>query len=163
MSLADVAEDDTARLAGGPRLDDLPLADLRRYRQWLRTEEDRTSYWRRLVHGRIDLVVAQRGTTGSMSLPDLVRVLGDTGSGASRRALIRVHPGDPLPDLPDLEQVWATPEGEAESAEVLERLRRAEVQLADYRAALLRLLDESTALLVRRYRDDPTAALEALG
>ena len=92
-----------------PHLQGLTLGELRAYRERLRAEEERTSYWRRLVHARIDLLEATGTTDGSLSLADLVRVLGDTGNGQVRHALHRVRAADPLPDLPALEEVWVVP------------------------------------------------------
>ncbi len=155
--------------AGGAALgartgDDLaavPLEQLRTYRARLREEEDRVSYWRRLLQARIDLVQAGRGAAGGLGLTDLVRVLGETGSGRRRTALLRVHAADDLPPLPGLAAVWVVP-GEDDAEEVLARLRGAEGQLGAYRAALLVRLDQATAVLVGRYRADPSAALDVL-
>lgn len=174
----------TLEVGEAPRLDELTLPQLRSYRQHLRDEEDRASYWRRVVHARLDLLgavvdagdgPAGPGGTGvsggsggkqaagaAIGLDDLVRVLGDTGSGASRRALLRVRAADPLPELPDLAEVWTLPSSAAEAGAVLERLRAAERQLTAYRSALFGRLDESTAALIARYRADPTAALAVL-
>ena len=38
----------------------------------------------------------------------LAMVLGDTASGHSRRALVSVKPADPLPELPQLDDMWGT-------------------------------------------------------
>ena len=70
----------------------LDLPQLRGYRHGLEVEEDKVSYWRRLAHARIDVLEAQSGQSGTLSLTDLVRVLGDTASGHSRRALVSVKP-----------------------------------------------------------------------
>lgn len=147
-----------------PHLDQLTLPALRAYRQHLRDEEDRASYWRRLVHARLDLIEAggRSGPASGIRLDDLVRVLGDTATGASRTALLRVRAADPLPELPDLAGVWRLPASAEETAEVAERLRAAERQLTAYRSALFSRIDESTAALVDRYREDPTAALAVL-
>lgn len=145
-----------------PHLAGLSLPELRAYRERLRTEEERASYWRRLVHARIDLLEASGTTDGSLSLSDLVRVLGDTGSGQARHALHRVRAADPLPDLPALEEFWIVPVDEAGRAEALRRLTDAEAQLTGYRAALHGRIDEATAELIVRYRLDPSAALAAL-
>lgn len=144
-------------------LDLLPLAALRAYRRRLQGEEERVSYWRRLVHARTDLVRAGRSTAGSLSLDDLVRALGDTGSGATRTALLRVRAQQPLPDLPDLVEVWAAPRDDADAVAALERLHHAEATLTDYRRAIFARLDAATAELVRRYRAEPALALSALG
>jgi hypothetical protein len=157
----------TLDVGEAPRLDDLDLPALRGYRQRLRDEEDRASYWRRVVHARLDLIEAGGSGTGggagvAIGLEDLVRVLGDTATGAGRTALLRVRAADPLPELPDLAEVWAPPASPAETAVVVERLRAAERQLTAYRSALFARLDESTAALIARYRSDPSAALSVL-
>ncbi|GEP36368.1 hypothetical protein NPS01_00310 [Nocardioides psychrotolerans] len=143
-------------------LETLDLPGLRAYRQQLRDEEDRASYWRRLVHARLDLLEAGRSTEGSISVDDLVRVLGDTGSGASRTALLRVRAEDELPDLPDLVQVWQVPTTPEETDVVLAALRQAEAQLTGYRTALFAGIDAATAALVQHYRADPLLALDVL-
>lgn len=143
-------------------LETLTLAELRAYRTRLRDEEDRVSYWRRLVHARMDLLEAGRPTSGSISLDDLVRVLGDTGTGAVRSALLHVRAEEALPDVPDLGDVWITPADEAEAATLLEHLRAAERQLTGYRSALFGRIDAAGAELIARYREDPSRALAAL-
>src|SRR3954449_2375064 len=75
----------------------LDLDQLRAYRTELEAEEDRVSYWRRLVHARIDVLEVESGTGQPLGMDDLVRVLGDTGSGRTRRALVRFRAADPLP------------------------------------------------------------------
>ena len=145
-----------------PHLQELSLAQLRAYREGLRSEEERTSYWRRLVHARIDLLEATGTTDGSLSLDDLVRVLGDTGNGQVRHALHRVRAADPLPDLPALAEVWIVPTDETSRADAVRRLQQAEAQLTGYRAALHERIDEATAELIVRYRQDPASVLTVL-
>jgi hypothetical protein len=145
-----------------PHLAALELADLRAYRLRLRDEEERTSYWRRLVHARIDLLEAGGAAEGSLTVHDLARVLGDTGSGQSRQALHRVRAAEPLPDLPALDEVWLIPTDEPGRSEALRRLVDAEHQLTGYRAALHERIDEATSELIHRYRQDPASALSAL-
>ena len=143
----------------------LSLEELRDYRQRLSAEEDRASYWRRLAHARIDVLEAESTTGETLSFEQLVRVLGDTGSGQTRRALIRVKAADPLPDLPEVGEMWATeadPHDPAQVAEALERVRAAERQLTAYRRALHERIDEATGELISRYRDDPAQALSIL-
>lgn len=157
----------TLDVGEAPQLADLDLPALRAYRQRLRDEEDRASYWRRVVHARLDLIGAGGSGPGSgagvaIGFEDLVRVLGDTATGAGRTALLRVRAADPLPELPDLAEVWAPPTSPAATAVVVERLRAAERQLTAYRSALFARLDESTAALISRYRSDPSAALSVL-
>ena len=123
------------------------------------------SYWRRLVHARIDVLSAESDAGNSLSVDDLVRVLGDTGSGASRRALVRFRAADPLPDLPVLGEMWVTEidsRDEAQVEDALARLRTAEQQLTSYRRALHERIDEATRELILRYRENPLAALSVI-
>lgn len=148
--------------AAAPAVDSLALPALRAYRQALRAEEDRASYWRRLVHARLDLLEEGRTTAGSITLEGLVRVLGDTGTGAGRQGLLRVQAGAPLPELPDLVEVWTTPTTPEEHIDAVDRLRAAEHQLTAYRTALLARVEQATCALIRRYRVDPRAALAVI-
>lgn len=148
-----------------PRLADLTLNALRAYRRKLADEEDRISYWRRLVHARLDVLEAETGSAGPLSLEVLARVLGDTGAGRTRTALVRVRAAEPLPELPVLEEMWVSevdPHDAAAVAAAVGRLRTAEQQLTTYRKALHQRLDEATTELISRYREDPTSALVAL-
>lgn len=148
-----------------PHLAGLDLDSLRAYRQRLITEEERVSYWRRLVHGRMDVLEAGSHVEGTLSVEQLVRVLGETGSGQSRISLLRVRSADPLPELPELSEVWENevdPHDEAAVSAAVERLRDAEGQLTEYRKALHERIDEATGELIVRYREDPSAALRAL-
>ncbi len=145
-----------------PHLAEVDLAELRAYREKLRAEEERISYWRRLIHARVDLIKAGSLRDAVIDVDALGRVLGDTGSGHMRTALHRVRASDPLPELPDLEGVWVTPTDEAGTAEALERLGTAERTLTSYRRALHDRIDEATAELIVRYRENPQQALEIL-
>ncbi|NYD42868.1 hypothetical protein [Nocardioides panaciterrulae] len=145
-----------------PDLAGLELQQLRDYRHGLEAEEEKVSYWRRLVHARLDVLEAESHTSTPLAVEDLVRVLGDTGSGQSRRALVRFRAADPLPDLPVLSEMWVTevdPHDPGQVADALERLRVAEQQLTTYRRALHEHIDEATRELILRYREDPRAAL----
>ena len=148
-----------------PHLAGLSLAELRTYRERLNREEERASYWRRLVHARIDLLEAESHADGVLGLDDLVRVLGETGSGHTRRALLHVQAADPLPELPELEQMWVEdvdPHDPEALADALQRLNDAEKQLTQYRRALFERIDQATGELIVRYREDPASALVAL-
>ncbi len=151
--------------AASPALASMDLGGLRAYRRNLQDEEDRVSYWRRLVHARLDMLEAGANTEGSLSVEQLVRVLGDTGSGASRTALSAINPSDPLPDLPESGAMWVTeidPHDPVALAEAQEKLRAAEQKLTAYRRALFDRIDEATADLILRYRENPASALSAL-
>lgn len=144
--------------------EELSLEELRAYRRRLADEEERVSYWRRLVHARIDVLVAEAHHERPLTIKELVRVLGDTGSGQGRNALVSVHAADPLPDLPVLEEMWVTeldPNDTQAVQEAIERLRTAERQLTDYRKALHERLDTATEKLIERYRENPASALVA--
>jgi hypothetical protein len=145
-----------------PHLADLSLPDLRAYREQLRAEEERISYWRRLIHARVDLINAGTVTDSPIDVDTLGRVLGDTGSGQVREQLLRVRASDPLPDLPDLGDVWVTPTDETEVDHALERLGAAEATLTSYRRGLHERIDEATAELIVRYRAEPARALDVL-
>jgi anti-sigma-K factor RsiG len=146
-------------------LADLGLAQLRRYRHRLAAEEDRVSYWRRLLHARIDVLRAERRHERPLSLEELVRALGETGAGSRRRALVTVKAAEPLPQLPVLKEIWITdvdPTDPSAVAAALDRLSTAEEQLTAYRQALQSRIDHATAELIDRYRIDPRLALSAL-
>lgn len=149
----------------GAALAELPLSALRGYRRQLAAEEERVSYWRRLVHARIDLLQAGTSTHGPLTLAAVRRVLGETGTGRNRTALVRVRAEEPLPALPVLEEMWVheTDQDDPEAvASALQRLVAAEQQLTAYRRALHGRIDEATNELIDRYRTDPTRALAAL-
>lgn len=149
-------EPDRAR-AGLP---DLPLSTLRSYRNALRREESRVSYWRRLVHARLDLAMAG-GAGGELTRFQVAAALGDGVVWHRRLAVMSVEVGDPLPALPDLGVLCSRPlPGPDDEATAL--LAQAERQLSAYRTAVHRLLDEATAELVARYRADPRACLSVL-
>jgi hypothetical protein len=161
-------EDDDLGLEVEPLLTwtDLSLDSLRAYRRRLTDEEEKVSYWRRLVHARIDVLEAEAHHERPLRLDELVRVLGETGAGHSRTALVSVRAADPLPELPVLEQMWVTeldPNDAVAVAEAVAKLRAAERQLTDYRRALHLRIDEATAELIARYRKDPASALVAFG
>lgn len=145
-----------------PHLASVSLVELRAYRERLRDEEERISYWRRLVHARMDLLEADNLGEATIDVDTLARVLGDTGTGGVRSALHRVRAADPLPDLPDLAEVWLTPTDEAGKATARAHLTGAEQTLTSYRRALHDRIDEATSELIVRYRADPTLALQLL-
>jgi hypothetical protein len=148
-----------------PYLADISLTELRAYRQQLTDEHDKASYWRRLAHGRIDVLEAESHTEGSLSLKDLVRVLGDTGAGNTRTALAGVRAAEPLPGLPALAEMWVTvidPQDQGAVIDAVARLRVAERQLTSYRQALHERITEARGELLSRYRADPSSALIAL-
>lgn len=151
---------------GAPYLAGLTLDQLRRYRAGLTAEEDRVSYWRRLVHARLDILEAGAQSDDVLTVEQLTRVLGDTGTGQVRRVLMSVRPEEPLPDLPVLSTMWVQevdPHDVEQVETAVSLLREAERTLTDYRRALHARIDEATGELIVRYRADPASALTALG
>lgn len=136
----------------------LDLPELRAYRGRLREEEERVSYWRRVVHARLDLLEAGRDERGALTLQQLEQALGDTGTGRHREALLRVRAFDPLPELPVLAEVWQA----GDTEETVARLGAASEQLSRYRAALHARIDAATEALIERYREQPDLALQVL-
>jgi len=137
-----------------------PLDDLRTLRESLREEEQRVSYWRQLVQGRLDLVrTALEG--GHPSADDLASLAAARSrDGARRRSPAAtslaleglVSPLSGLEDLWDAPIAWDDPPA-------LQRLERglveAEVKLSAYRRALHERIDACTAQLVDHYQRDP--------
>jgi hypothetical protein len=136
-----------------------PLDDLRTLRESLREEEQRVSYWRQLVQGRLDLVrTALEG--GHPSADDLASLAAARSGGTRRRSPAAtslaleglVSPLAGLEDLWDAPIAWDDPPA-------LHRLERglveAEVKLSAYRRALHERIDACTAQLVDHYQRDP--------
>jgi hypothetical protein len=146
-------------------LREMSLAELRAYRQELREEEHRISYWRRLVQARLDMAAAGRLSRTPLTSRQIAVALGDGISRHQRLGLLALRAGDELPELPELARLWATPlspSGAEGEAEVIAGLAEAEARLSTYRGKVHRLLDMATAELIRRYRLDPTACLDVL-
>jgi hypothetical protein len=147
------------------RLCDLSLPALRQYRLALREEEDRVSYWRRLLQARLDMAAAGKANGGPMSAQQIAAALGDGVARQQRLALVATEVGEPLPELPELAALWSHPLGaigETGDAAVVGGLIEAEAQLSDYRTSLHKLLDAATGELIRRYQADPRSCLDVL-
>ena len=111
-----------------------PLEDLRTLRESLREEEQRVSYWRQLVQGRLKLV----------------RTALEGGH--------RAWPWRGWSALAGLEDLWDAPIA-WDDPPALHRLERglveAEVKLSAYRRALHERIERCTAQLVDHYQRDP--------
>lgn len=141
----------------------LSIGDLRAYRQALAEEENRVSYWRRIIQARLDVVRA--GEAGTVRVDNLRNVLAEARMTSGRRVLITVVPIEDIPPLPDLAKLWEREPKPLDSAfnEALARdLAGAEIQLSAYRAALHRRITGATEELIARYREDPRLCLLAL-
>ena len=142
----------------------LSLNRLRTYRQALSEEENRVSYWRRIVQARLDLVRA--GATGDPAhAAKLRQVLAQAPETTGRKALVTVVPIDDIPPLPDLINLWerdVRPGDDKYNEQLAEDLTVAERQLSAYRTALHTRIAAATAELIARYRDQPSLCLTAL-
>jgi hypothetical protein len=141
----------------------LSLLELRAYRDVLQAEEDRVSYWRRVLQARLDVLRA--GGRGGLDPARLAPVLTDSRMGAGRHVLVQALPDDDVPPLPSLEALWSRPVDldDAEERAGLEAdLAEAEGQLSAYRTALHERAGAATSELIARYRLSPDLCLTAL-
>ena len=143
-------------------LDNMSLAAVREYRAGLSEEEEKVSYWRRLVQTRIDLIEQEKSAQG-ITTKDLLKSLGSTGTGARRQQLLSVEAQDELPDLPGLNDLWMSAidiHDAEQTADLLAELQDVETRLSVYRRSLHARIDAATAELVRRYKENPDLSLE---
>jgi hypothetical protein len=138
-----------------------PLADVRALRAETEDEEAMLSYERRLLHGRLDILRAERerrsGREGSL-LERLPEILADDAM-PSRGALPRGEPpsldhprrrveklvsDETLANMPDL--------SDERLDEIVVTLEQAEHEVSEQRRAVLAVLDSLTAEIGRRYR-----------
>lgn len=144
--------------------DHLTLPALRVYRQALVEEEDRVSYWRRILQARLDMLRAGAGA-GGRDMDHLRPVLTEERVNGGRQALVTVVPADDVPPLPDLARLWEltpAPGDDAAAAALEAGLVQAEQDLSRYRAALHVRLDAATTELIARYHGNPLQCLAAL-
>jgi hypothetical protein len=147
-----------------PEFAHLSLDGLRRYRAALSTEENRVSYWRRILQARLDVVRAVDSGTPT-TVDDLSGVFAEARIGGTRTALLTVVPVDDMPPLPNLAEVWSReprPGDSAGNASLSRDLTGAENQLSAYRTALHRRLGAATSELIARYREEPDLCLSVL-
>ena len=158
-------------------LEDVDLEELRERRQLLDVLDTELSYYRRILHGRIDLLdfeLRRRAGTESRSLIEaLPEILADPPSGKTsnpldrelpveppemagegRRAIDHVLGDDFLARLPTLD--------DAELASIRDSLAATEQTVSDQRRAVHDAHDLITGELTRRYRDGLADAGELL-
>lgn len=153
-----------------PQHEHLSLDALRDYRQALQDEENKVSYWRRILQARLDLVRADgpggtAGGSGALGADRLRPVLTDAKVRAGRTALVQVLPVDDIPPLPSLGELWercVDRDDTAGQARLDRELAEAEAQLSAYRSVLHRRLEEATGELIARYREQPGLCLGVL-
>ena len=147
-----------------PEFAHLSLDGLRSYRLALTNEENRVSYWRRIIQARLDIVRAAEA--GTMATGERLRdVFAEVRVDSGRRVLLTVIPVEDIPPLPDLPELWTReplPGAGEHNAALAGDLSRAEAQLSAYRTALHKRLAAATGELIARYREEPTLCLSAL-
>lgn len=142
----------------------LSVEGLRELRAALADEENKVSYWRRILQARLDVVVSGTAVKG-VEHERLAPVLTTERMSAGRAALVRVLPVDDIPPLPRLAELWdrqvdsADDEGRASFAQ---DLQVAEGELSAYRTTLHERMAEVTGELIARYREQPSLCLSAL-
>jgi hypothetical protein len=140
----------------------MTLERLRTYRRTLLAEELSTSYWRRLLQARRDLLRTSPPLGDRIALRE---ALAEERGPGGRQSIMALHPSRGMPILPHLPDLWATeiaPAGSREARELTIRLTSAETVLSSYREALHRRLNRATADLVARYHEDPRLCFSLL-
>ena len=137
-----------------------PLDDLRTLRESLREEEQRVSYWRQLVQGRLDLVrtALDGGHPSAVDLASLAAARPRDGARRRSPAATTLAFEGLVSPLAGLEDLWDAPIawGDPRALHLVERgLVGAEVKLSAYRRALHERIDACTAQLVDHYQRDP--------
>jgi hypothetical protein len=139
-----------------------PLDELLGARSALRDHEEQLSYWRRVVQGRLDLLVARLEGRDPSSIVD---VLGRSEPCGTRMQHSPVRHRDPMPELATADRAWEIASCSDEAAAVrhaVVRLRAAEQWLSAQRATVQAELDAATDELARRLSDDPGAYLRSV-
>ncbi|HSM44832.1 MAG TPA: aerial mycelium formation protein [Acidimicrobiia bacterium] len=153
-------------------LPDLDLSEVRRRRDTAEDVEAQISYYRRLLHGRMDLLdFEQRRRRGDEersileALPDILAkgmILGSEPalrhietmpplpSVTGRRLIDKIMDDGVLANLPEL--------ADEEITEALERLREVEKQLSGQRRQLHQVIDTLQDEMVSRYRSQQDEA-----
>lgn len=144
----------------------LTLRQLREYKNLLQEEEERISYWRRLVQGRLDVLQAKSRAVDALTDEALRSALGATGDGQRRRLLVSVRADiSEIGEMPELQSLWrsaTSPDDPEHARQVIEDLNAAETTLTTWRNELHARLAEATTELIARYVQDPTLCLDLL-
>lgn len=150
---------------------EVETAELRRRRQRAELVENRVSYARRLLQGRIDLVRAEilrRGDNAELGevLAGLPAVLADQGGGPVSPANVRPPRELTPPDLDDdplHDRVVNLPSvGTDELREFAESLAQRESELSATRRQLFDVIDRLQVELMARYRSGAASISELL-
>ena len=156
-------------------LPDLTLPDLRERRHEAEQEEADLSYVRRLLHGRIDIVEAERrrrdpGFEGGSVLDELTAILTDesrTTRGSGKHLMVepsRVdeHRRDGEAIVADTVISDVEARTGEELVEALVKLRLNESEVSEVRHEVQAVMDVLSAELTRRYRDGVASVDELL-
>ncbi|MDP9240720.1 MAG: hypothetical protein M3O55_08810 [Actinomycetota bacterium] len=142
----------------------LSLGELRIHRRILDDEENRVSYWRRLIQARADIVQAGAALTEG-DARSLERVLAGDHALTVRTSRLHLSASEDAPPLPDIAAVWTRlddPTDPTSRAQLVLELRRIEQELSTYRHDLHQRIAAATAETIARYRVDPALCLTAL-
>ncbi|WP_137121154.1 RsiG family protein [Segeticoccus rhizosphaerae] len=150
----------------------LPLDELRRYRQLLRDEEDRVSYHRRVLFGRVDLLQKvldnphRTDQSWLLNARELAHALRDRHPGTQRAALVRIRHAEELTELPDTEGGGWSRDPDLHDPDdvqdVLAETRAVADRISGYRSQIHARMDEVIAELIARYRADRSAVLRLI-
>lgn len=153
-------------------LQDRTAAELRAMRDRCEEEENRVSYARRILQGRVDLVRAEamrreRGTLADEILEALPDVLSDRGARAANPAQVRLPRRLVPPELDDmpLDESGTLDLGgrsDEELRELAARLAEHERELSRLRRQLFDVIDKLQAELADRYRSGAASVSELL-
>ena len=150
---------------GFASVDDVDIDELRSRRQMAHDVENELSYYRRLLHGRMDLIrFEQRRRTGEEKrslIEALPEILADDANPSSGRGR---HIATDLPTLPDvgkrnIDQILGddvltrlTEIGDDDLAAALEAVQELEVRMSEQRRAVQAVEDVLVDELAARYR-----------
>ena len=164
------AGEQSAEVTESTDLRSLPLDQLRRYRRLLRDEEDRVSYHRRVLFGRVDLLRKvleaphRHDQSWLLDARELARALQDRRTGPGRAALVRIQHAEALTELPGPDTWSRDPDlhDPADVHAVLVETQSAADRTSQYRNQIHSRLDEVTGELIARYQADRSAVLRLL-
>ena len=154
-------------------LADLDLDEVRRRRDTAEDVEAQISYYRRLLHGRMDLLDFEqrrrRGEEQRSIIEALPEILAKGMIPGSEPTLKHIETMPPLPSMTgrrlidkimDDGVLTSLPElSDSEIAEALERLREVETQLSVQRRQLHQVIDTLQDEMVSRYRSQQDEAV----
>ena len=155
-------------------LESLDLDSVRALREEALQEEADTSYVRRFLHGRMDIIRAElarrAGGAHGRVVDELVDILTDEGPPTGPMRIVPVEPSG-VPErrreieqmLGDVDVADVTSRTDEELRAALERFTAEEEQVSRSRQAVQRVVDACNAEIARRYRDGEADVTDLLG